>query len=211
MLSSACPAAAAATSAAVALSSRDDNARASKGLDPHNKRLARYQPDDMDLAAEEAAEAARLASLLPQLQDAAQREGGGGGGRGRRGGRAGAAAAGGDDDEVSVVVFFSEPGCGVGGRGSGVLCGWKKGLWAITVGASSIWFGLQRHPADIPVAFPPSLYVLALYLSPPPKTTPTSTNKITGRRPAPAAPWRPPHVQPRRHERIRGHDACQCG
>jgi len=37
------------------------------------------------VAAEEAAEAARLSSLLPQLQDAAQREGG----RGRRGKGAG--------------------------------------------------------------------------------------------------------------------------
>jgi hypothetical protein len=51
----------------------------------------RYQPDDLDLAAEEAAEAQRLSSLLPQLQDAAQREGGG---RRRRSGK------GGDDDEV---------------------------------------------------------------------------------------------------------------
>lgn len=57
------------------------------------KRFVRYQPDDLDLAAEEAAEAARLSSLLPQLQDAAQREGGGG--RGRRGGKAAA-----DEDEV---------------------------------------------------------------------------------------------------------------
>lgn len=60
----------------------------------------RYQqPDDLDLAAEEAAEAARLSRLLPQLQDAAQREGGGG--RGRRG------TKGGEDDEVGyekVVV-----------------------------------------------------------------------------------------------------------
>jgi len=33
------------------------------------------QPDDIDLATEEAAEAARLSTLLPQLQDAAVREG----------------------------------------------------------------------------------------------------------------------------------------
>lgn len=36
----------------------------------------RHVPDDIDLAAEEAAEAARLASMLPQLRDAADREGG---------------------------------------------------------------------------------------------------------------------------------------
>jgi hypothetical protein len=47
-----------------------------------------FQVDDMDLAMEEAAEAARLSSLLPQLQDAAEREGGG-----RRGSAAAAAAA----------------------------------------------------------------------------------------------------------------------
>jgi hypothetical protein len=68
------------------------------------KRFVRYQPDDMDLAAEEAAEAARLSSLLPQLQDAAQREGG----RGRRGGKAA------DDEEVRMRMCF-------GGSG---LCKW---------------------------------------------------------------------------------------
>jgi hypothetical protein len=73
---------------------REDAARAK--LDA--KRVVRYQqPDDLDLAAEEAAEAARLSRLLPQLQDAAQREGGGG--RGRRG------AKGGDDDEVGLKGF----------------------------------------------------------------------------------------------------------
>uniref|UniRef100_A0A383VPI7 PHD-type domain-containing protein n=1 Tax=Tetradesmus obliquus TaxID=3088 RepID=A0A383VPI7_TETOB len=48
-----------------------------------------FQVDDMDLAMEEAAEAARLTSLMTQLQDAAEREGGGG----RRGSAAAAAAA----------------------------------------------------------------------------------------------------------------------
>lgn len=71
------------------LSCREDAARAKVDA----KRFTRYQPDDLDLAAEEAAEAARLSSLLPQLQDAAQREGSGG--RGRRSGRGAA-----DDDEV---------------------------------------------------------------------------------------------------------------
>ena len=37
----------------------------------------RGRPDDLDLAAEEEAEAARLSSLLPQLRDAAEREAGG--------------------------------------------------------------------------------------------------------------------------------------
>jgi hypothetical protein len=85
----------AATSAAWSSSCREDAARAK--LDA--KRFTRYQPDDLDLAAEEAAEAARLSSLLPQLQDAAQREGGGG--RGRRSGRGAA-----DDDEVRRWSFF---------------------------------------------------------------------------------------------------------
>jgi hypothetical protein len=35
-----------------------------------------FQVDDMDLAMEEAAEAARLSTLLPQLQAAAEGEGG---------------------------------------------------------------------------------------------------------------------------------------
>lgn len=38
--------------------------------------LCRHIPDDIDLVADEAAEAARLASLLPQLKAAADTEGG---------------------------------------------------------------------------------------------------------------------------------------
>jgi hypothetical protein len=54
----------------------------------------------MDLAMEEAAEAARLSSLLPQLQDAAEREGGGR--RGPTAAAAAAAASAGAYEDVSV-------------------------------------------------------------------------------------------------------------
>lgn len=51
----------------------------------HSISCRHLQVDDSDLAHEDAAEAARLASLLPQLQDAAEREGGS---SNRRGGAA---------------------------------------------------------------------------------------------------------------------------
>ncbi len=73
-----------------------DAARANKDKAELLKRpLGRgpYQPDDLDLAAEEAAEAARLSSLLPQLQDAVQREGATGGGAASSGSRRSAAAS----------------------------------------------------------------------------------------------------------------------